>query len=70
MEPTIGREEFAFLIRRSGVTLPEAKIAELYGAYAHVEAAVERVRRHGEAEPGHVFAALGETGETAGPATP
>jgi hypothetical protein len=58
MEPTITREEFAFLIRRAGVTLPEAKLEELYGAYGHVEAAAERVRKHGEAEPAHVFAPI------------
>ena len=64
MEPTISREEFAFLIRRAGVSLPEAKLAELYSAYAHVEAAVERVRRGGEAEPAHVFAPIGEAAIT------
>lgn len=64
MEPTISREEFAFLIRRAGVTLPEAKLAELYAAYAHVEAAVERVRRGGDAEPAHVFVPIAEADVT------
>jgi hypothetical protein len=61
MEPTITRDEFAFLIRRAGVTLPEAKLEELYGAYGHIEAAAERVRRNGEAEPAHVFVPIEET---------
>jgi hypothetical protein len=58
--PTISHDEFAFLIRRAGVTLPEAKLAELYAAYAHVEAAVERVRRSGDAEPAHIFLPVDE----------
>lgn len=64
MEPTISHEEFAFLIRRAGVTLAETKIAELYPAYAHIEAAVERIRRHGEAEPAHVFLPIDEAAVT------
>jgi hypothetical protein len=70
MEPTIGHDEFAFLIRRAGVTLPESKVVELYGAYAHIEAAVERVRRHGEAEPAHVFTPIEATAETGPAVTP
>jgi len=60
MEATISREEFAFLIRRAGVTVPEATLDELYGVYGHIEASARRVRAGGDAEPAHVFAPIEE----------
>jgi hypothetical protein len=35
--PEIKLEDFAALLRRAGFKLPEAKIAELYGAWSNVE---------------------------------
>jgi len=58
MEATISREEFAFLIRRAGVTVPEATLDELYGVYGYIEASTRRVRAAGDAEPAHIFAPL------------
>ena len=57
MAPTLSREEFAALLRRSGVHPSEATLLdELYTAYAVIEAAAARVRAAGEAEPAHAFA--------------
>ena len=56
MDPTISRDEFAALLRRSGVELPNAALDELYTAYAAIESAAARVRAAGTAEPAHAFA--------------
>lgn len=56
--PATSREDFAALIRRTGLTVPEAKIDELYGVWPHYERMFERLRspaRGREAEPAHTF---------------
>ena len=55
----ITRNEFDALIRRSGLSVTEEQMSELYAAYGYVEAMAERVRAGGhrprEAEPALVF---------------
>jgi hypothetical protein len=56
MESSITQAEFAFLLRRAGIELPDAKLAELHGIYGYIEAMAARVRAHGEPDPAPVFA--------------
>ena len=58
MPPKLPQEDFAALVRRSGVTLTPAQLAELYGAWGSIEPMLERIRVHGrgrEAEPALIF---------------
>ena len=55
MDDAISREEFAALLRRAGLAIPDANLDELYGAYGAIAANVARVRAAGAAEPAHVF---------------
>lgn len=51
-------EDFEALVRRAGLSLSPAEIADLYGAWPHIEAMLERLRspaRGREAEPAHIF---------------
>ena len=56
---TITLNEFAALMRRSGLSLTGEQVSELYAAYGYVEVMAERVRAGGnrprEAEPALVF---------------
>lgn len=57
-------EDFAVLIRRTGVPVVEAELHELHGAWALIEPMLDRIRPHDRdqaAEPAHVFRpAIGE----------
>ena len=56
--PEIDLEDFAALIRRAGIKLPEAKITELYDAWGYVEKMLVRNRTpmtSREAEPSPTF---------------
>ena len=51
-------EDFKALVRRAGLTLTDAQLAEIYGAWAHVEGMLTRIRTPmlpREAEPSHTF---------------
>ena len=56
--PDTTLEDFTALVRRAGLALTDAKIAELYGAWGYVEAMLARNRMPAlprEAEPSHIF---------------
>jgi hypothetical protein len=56
-DPT-SRADFEALVRRAQLTLTEAQIADLHGAWPHVERMLERIRnpaRGREVEPAHTF---------------
>ena len=56
--PDTTLEDFTALVRRAGIALTEAQIAELYGAWGYVEKMLARNRTPAlarEAEPSHVF---------------
>ena len=58
MPAKLPQDDFAALVRRAGVALSPAEIAELYGAWEHVEPMLERIRagtRPREAEPALIF---------------
>jgi len=58
MPAKLPQADFEVLIRRAGLRLTEAQIAELYTAWEHVEPMLERVRAPGrgrEAELALVF---------------
>ncbi len=60
-EPT-SRADFAALIRRTGLTLTEAQVDDLYTAWPRYEQMFDRLRstaRGREAEPAHIFRAEG-----------
>ena len=51
-------EDFKALVRRAGLTLTDAQLAEIYGAWGHVEGMLARIRTPmlpREAEPSHTF---------------
>ena len=51
-------EDFAALIRRTGVPVVEADLRQLHDAWALIEPMLDRLRPHGRdqtAEPAHVF---------------
>ncbi len=51
-------EDFKVLVRRAGLTLTDAQLAEIYGAWGHVEGMLARIRAPmlpREAEPSHTF---------------
>jgi len=56
-QPRITREQFEFLARRAGLTLSDQQKSELYGAYGHLEALIERLRTRLPlaAEPATIF---------------
>lgn len=63
MTAKLPEKDFATLVRRAGLDLTPAQLAELYGGWEHVESMLERVRAHGrgrEAEPALIFQPLGE----------
>lgn len=56
--PSVSEEEFAVLVRRSGLPLDEAQRRVLHEVYGQFEAMLERNRAAGRtrgAEPAHVF---------------
>jgi hypothetical protein len=56
--PKATLEEFAILVRRTGMKLTDADVAELYGVWGYLEGMLERLRAPApalEAEPAHVF---------------
>ncbi len=58
MPATLPQSDFEALVRRAGLALTPAQTAELYGAWAHVEPMLARIRSHGrgrEAEPALIF---------------
>ncbi len=58
MPPTLPHADFEALVRRAGLALTPAQIAELYTGWAHVEPMLERIRAKGrgrEAEPALIF---------------
>lgn len=58
--------DFEALVRRAGLTLSPAQSADLYSAWPHVEAMLERLRspaRGREAEPAHIFVPHGGVAE-------
>lgn len=59
----ISKDDFAVLLARAGLTLPEAQAEDLRAAYRHVKAMADRVRtpRGREAEPAHIFVFPPET---------
>lgn len=60
-DPTT-REDFAALIRRTGLTVSEPVIDELHTIWPYYERMFERLRnpaRGREAEPAHIFRAEG-----------
>jgi hypothetical protein len=51
-------EDFTTLVRRAGLKLTDAQIAEIYGAWGYVEEMLARNRRPAltrQAEPSHIF---------------
>ncbi|HEY2104149.1 MAG TPA: hypothetical protein VGH29_00090 [Candidatus Binataceae bacterium] len=58
--PDTTLEDFTALVRRAGLALSAAQIAELYGAWGHLEKMLARNRTPAlarEAEPSHIFKA-------------
>lgn len=58
MPPKLPAADFEALVRRAGLRLTPAQVAELYAGWAHVEPMLERIRTHGrgrEAEPALIF---------------
>jgi hypothetical protein len=59
MPPKTSRADFEALVRRAGLNLTPAQIADIHAnAWPHMEAMAERVRgsnRDRGAEPAHVF---------------
>jgi hypothetical protein len=58
MPAKLSQADFEALVRRAGLPLTPAQIAELYGNWALIEPMLERVRAHGrgrEAEPALIF---------------
>lgn len=58
MSATLPLADFEALVRRAGLRLTPAQVAELHGAWEHVEPMLERIRAQGrgrEAEPALIF---------------
>lgn len=58
MPEKLSHDEFAVLVKRAGLRLSAAQLAEMYEAWAQVEPMVQRVRGHDrgrEAEPAVIF---------------
>jgi hypothetical protein len=63
MQPKTPRADFEALVRRAGLPLTEAQIAEIHGGWFYVEGFLERIRRPDattptrgrEAEPALIF---------------
>jgi hypothetical protein len=58
MQPKTPLADFEALVRRAGLPLTPAQVAELYAGWAYVEPMLDRIRTEGrgrEAEPAHVF---------------
>lgn len=58
MQASLSQEEFEVLVRRAGLRLTAAQLAESYAAWAHVEPMLVRIRgqaRGREAEPALTF---------------
>jgi len=58
MQPRTPLADFEALVRRAGLPLTPAQVAELHAGWAYVEPMLARVRAEGrsrEAEPAHVF---------------
>jgi len=56
--PKTTLEDFKVLVRRAGLALTEAQLAEIYSAWGHVEGMLARIRAPmlpREAEPSHTF---------------
>ena len=55
--PSLSRAGFDGLVERSGMKLPEATKAELYGIWGHIEEMLARLRRPRDlgADPAVVF---------------
>jgi hypothetical protein len=58
MQAKTSLTDFQALVRRAGLTLTEAQVAEIYLGWGYVEGFLERIRtppREREAEPALVF---------------
>jgi hypothetical protein len=58
MPPKTSLADFTVLVRRAGLALTEAQIAELYNGWGYMERMLERIRVPGrgrEAELAHTF---------------
>ena len=58
MPPKTSLADFTVLVRRSGLSLTEAQIAEIYNGWGYIERLLERIRVPGrgrEAELAHTF---------------
>jgi hypothetical protein len=58
MPPKTSMADFTVLVRRSGLALTEAQIAEIYQGWGYIERLLERIRVPGrgrEAELAHTF---------------
>ena len=58
MPAKLPQADFEAMVRRAGLTLTQAQIAELYTGWAYVEPMLDRVRgsdRGREAEPALIF---------------
>jgi len=58
MEPLLSLTDFEALVRRSGMTLTEEQIVEIYTGWGYMELLLNRLHSKGrgrEAEPAHVF---------------
>jgi len=56
--PNTTFEDFKVMVRRAGLTLTDAQLAEIYSAWGHVEGMLARIRPpllSREAEPSHTF---------------
>ena len=58
MTPKTSQADFEALVRRAGLTLTPAQIAQIYSGWGYVEEMLERIRTPSlprEAEPMHIF---------------
>ena len=58
MPPKTSLADFTALVRRAGIALTEAQIAEIYNGWGYIERMLERIRPPGrgrEAELAHTF---------------
>jgi hypothetical protein len=58
MPPKTSMADFTVLVRRSGLALTDAQIAEIYQGWGYIERLLERIRVPGrgrEAELAHTF---------------
>ena len=65
MPEPLTQAEFEVLLKRAGLDLPPATVADMYSAWPHIERFTARLRnpaRGREAEPSHTFRPLNTEG--------